>query len=97
MAEINIEKLALLARIKLGTKEKEKLQKEFEAILGYVSKLKEMEVGAISDQEASKTIEIENIVREDENPYASGEFSEDLFKKASSVERGYFKVKRILE
>ncbi len=39
MADINIEKIALLARIKLDPKEKEKLQKEFEDILDYIKSL----------------------------------------------------------
>ena len=42
---MEIEKLAKLARINLSSEEKGKLQKEFEAILNYVSALKEADTG----------------------------------------------------
>lgn len=95
--EVDIEKLALLARIKLAPKEKKKLQKEFEEILNYVSKLKEIDIKGIGDKEASETINLENVMRDDENFHKAGEFSEDLLKEAPSIEKGYIKVKHILE
>lgn len=94
---IDIDKIALLARIKLNPNEKEKLQKEFEAILGYISKLNEVDVSGIDDIEASKTIDLENIMREDVNPHESGIFSDDLMKEVPVVENGFVKVKHILE
>ncbi len=97
MAKIDIEKLALLARIKLAPKEKEKLQKEFEEILNYVSKLKEIDIEGIGDKEASETINLENVMRDDENFHKAGEFSEDLLKEVPLVEKGCIKVKHILE
>lgn len=81
----DIEKLALLARIKLTPKEKEKLQKEFEAILDYISKLKEVDVSGINDEEVDRTTDLKNVMREDEN----------FHKPAES--KGYIKVKHILE
>lgn len=95
--KLALEKLALLARIKLAPKEKEKLQKEFEAILNYVSKLKEVDVEGIGDKEASETINLENVMRDDENFHKAGEFSEDLLKEMPRAEKGYAKVKHILE
>ncbi|MEK7575965.1 MAG: Asp-tRNA(Asn)/Glu-tRNA(Gln) amidotransferase subunit GatC [Patescibacteria group bacterium] len=95
--EIDIDKLALLARIKLDSKEKKSLQKEFEDILNYVSKLKETDIKDIDEKEAGKTIEFENVMREDENPHKAGEFSKDLLKEAPSIEKNFIKVKRILE
>ena len=95
--KLDIEKLALLARIKLASKEKEKLQKEFEAILDYVSKLKEIDIEGIGDKEASETINLENVMRDDENFHKAGEFSEDLLKEMPRAEKGYAKVKHILE
>lgn len=95
--KLDLEKLALLARIKLAPKEKEKLQKEFEAILNYVSKLKEVDVEGIGDKEASETMNLENVMRDDENFHKAGEFSEDLLKEMPRAEKGYTKVKHILE
>ncbi len=94
---VDIEKLALLARIKLTSLEKEKLQKEFEKILDYVSQLKKADIRNVSDREASKTTDLENIMREDGDGYEPGEFSEKLLKEVPAVERGYIKVKHILE
>jgi len=67
--KVDIEKLALLARIKLSEKEKEKFQKEFGAILDYVSELKRAEVGETSDEEISMAKGVKNITREDENAH----------------------------
>lgn len=96
MNSVDVEKLAILARIKFSFQEKEKLQKEFEAILNYVSILKKIDVSGVSDQEAGRTTELENITREDTNGNKPGEFSDDLLKSAPSVEDGYIKVKHIL-
>lgn len=70
-AKIDIEKLALLARIKLTEKEKEKLQKEFGAILDYVSQLEKAETGEMSDEEISMAKGVKNIMRDDENPHGT--------------------------
>ena len=67
--KIDIDKLALLARINLSEKEKEKFQKEFGAILDYVSELKKAEVGEISDEEIATAKGIKNIAREDKEPH----------------------------
>lgn len=94
---IDIEKLALLARIKLTPAEKEKLQKEFKKILDYVSQLKKVDIRNVTDNEANKTTNLENIMREDQNGYEAGQFSEKLLKEVPSVEKGYVKVKHILK
>lgn len=96
MVKFDIEKLALLARIKLAPKEKEKLQKEFEDILSYVSKLKEIDIERVGDKEANETINLENVMRDDENFHKAGEFSEDLLREMPRVEKGYAKVKHVL-
>jgi aspartyl-tRNA(Asn)/glutamyl-tRNA(Gln) amidotransferase subunit C len=94
---VDIEKLAFLARIKLTPLEKEKLQKEFKKILDYISKLKKIDIRNIANNEVSKTTNLENVMREDEDGYEAGEFSEKLLKEVPSVEKGYVKVKHILE
>jgi len=94
---VDIEKLALLARIKLTLTEKEKIQKEFKKILDYFSKLKKADVRGMTDKEAGKTVDLKNVVREDSDGYEAGKFSEQLLKEVPSVEKGYVKVKHILE
>ena len=90
---IDIEKLALLARIRLTPAEKEKLEKEFKGILDYISQLKKVDVRNVGDDETSKI----NVMREDDNPNEPGTCSEKLLKEVPSVEKGYVKVKHILE
>lgn len=63
--KVDIDKLALLARIKLTEKEKEKFQKEFRAILDYVSQLEKAETSEISDEEISIAKGAVNVIRED--------------------------------
>lgn len=92
---MEIEKLAKLARISLSQTEKEKLQKEFEAILGYISVLKEADMGDL-ERDFSKT-EALNVVRTDENAHKSEEFTKDLLEGAPFVEAGYVKVKHVFE
>jgi len=93
---VDIEKLALLARIKLESGEKEKLQKEFGAILDYVSELKEADISGV-EEEAENAAGVENILREDDESHEPGEFSEGLLKNAPEVENGHVKVKHILK
>ncbi len=91
----DIEKLSLLARIKLTPTEKEKLQKEFGEILEYVSQLKKADTRNV---EENITVHgLENVVRNDENANEPGRFSEKLLKEAPAVEEGYVKVKHIFE
>lgn len=90
---MEIEKLAKLARINLSSEEKEKLQKEFEAILGYISILKEADTG----ETAARKIETMNVLRKDENAHKAGEFAKELFEGTPFVEGGYVKVKHVFE
>jgi len=82
-----IKKLALLARIELGKKESEELQKSLGAILDYVSRLqksppREIETGVLPENHAP---EIFNASRGDEP-----------IEDKSSAEKGkYVKVKHI--
>ena len=73
--KVDIDKLALLARIKLTEKEKEKFQKEFGAILDYVSQLEKAKTGEMSDEEISMAKGVKNVAREDagsHEPMAGG-------------------------
>lgn len=91
---IDIEQLSKLARIKLDTGEGKKLQKEFEDILGYVSKLKEADLTIL---EPESSVVAKNITREDVGAHERGEFTKNLLKAAPSVENKYFKVKHVFD
>lgn len=92
----DIEKLALLARIKLTSTEKEKLQKEFGDILEYVSQLKQVDVRSAKEERAT-VLDLRDVMRDDNKANEPGRFSEVLLKEAPMVERGYVKVKHIFE
>ncbi len=94
---VDIEKLALLARIKLGSNEKEKLRTEFEDVLNYISKLTEVDVEDVDDKEIFNASGLENVEREDKATNKPGEFSNSLLEAAPFTEGGYVKVKRALE
>ena len=95
ITNMEIEKLAKLARINLSSKEKEKLQKEFEAILNYISALKEVDTG---DKEGGfSKRETFNATRLDANFHQAGEFSKELLEGVPFSENGYVKVKHVFE
>jgi len=94
----DVEKLAKLSRIDVSEDEKEVLLKDLEEILVYVSEVQEVVVGDTKPdlfvQEGISAIH--NIMREDENPHKSGEFSKEIMKEAPSTKDNYIKVKKIL-
>jgi len=92
---IDIEELALLARIKLTPKFKERLSKGFKEILDYFEKLKSADVSDIKEGPINITDTI-NIFREDELLNQPGDYSEDILNQAPATEEGYIKVKHIL-
>jgi len=92
---MEIEKLAKLARINLSSEEKEAFQKEFEAILGYISTLKEANVdGLENDFFKNKPV---NEMRLDESSYEAGKFTKESLEGAPFAEDGYIKVKHVFE
>ena len=92
---MEIEKLAKLARINLSIAEKEKLQKEFEAILGYISILTEADAGSVENNFSKN--KSKNEMRLDENAHEAGKFTEDLLDGIPFAEGRYVKVKHVFE
>jgi len=88
----DIKKLAELARIKLSAAEENKLEKDLQAILDYMEKLKEVDVSGVP--EMTHAVEIKNVFRTDEP-----EKREDILlaEQFPEEERGYLKVKGVFE
>ena len=82
--------MAKLARINLFSEEKEKLQKEFEAVLKYISALKEADTG--DGENGFSKRETFNATRLDANFHQAGEFSKELLGGAPFTESHYFKI-----
>ena len=95
ISDKDIEKLGDLARIKLSEEEKETLKIDIEAILGYVSQIKEVSSDIERDM-SGKNETLINVMREDENPHESGLYTEKILENAPEREGDYIKVKKIL-
>ena len=89
----DVEKLAKLVRIKIDKKEAEKLTKDLESIVGYVSRIKEVSASIVDEPSIGK---LYNVMREDKDPHESGVYSERLLNEVPQREDKYVKVKKIL-
>jgi aspartyl-tRNA(Asn)/glutamyl-tRNA(Gln) amidotransferase subunit C len=88
-----LEKLAELSRIKLTDDDKESLVKEFDSILGYVDRLKKVEVSMDAEGRVGA---VKNVMRADEVVSTSAEDRERLLKEAPQRVKDFIAVKKIL-
>jgi aspartyl-tRNA(Asn)/glutamyl-tRNA(Gln) amidotransferase subunit C len=86
-----IKKLGDLAKIEVSDSEAEDFRKDLDSILAYVDQIQKVDVGDIEPEYMVK-----NVVREDENPSAPGEFTEEILAEAPDTQDGFIKVKKIL-
>lgn len=90
----DIKKLAELARIHLTGAEEKKLASDLEAILGYVEKLREVDVSGVP--EMTHAVEEKNVFRNDEES-AESWHNIQTDKQFPEEEKGYLKVKGVFE
>jgi|SRR3989344_2444849 len=89
-----VQKLAGLARIKIGDAELEKFTKEFDAIIAYVGQLESLNLSpATSNQQPF----LRNVMREDGEPHAGGMYTEKLTAQFPTREGDALVVKQIIE
>ncbi|MBU4536878.1 Asp-tRNA(Asn)/Glu-tRNA(Gln) amidotransferase subunit GatC [Patescibacteria group bacterium] len=88
----DIENLANLCRIELSDDEKQELLGEMDSILGFVDQIQKVETKDLKVEAG----DVRNIMREDENPYIGGEFTDDILAEAPEIQDNYIKVKKIL-
>jgi len=88
-----IEKLAILSRIKLTDDDKKSLIKDIDAILGYVDQLKKVEVSM--DAEA-RVGAVKNVSRGDEFVVTSDADRERLLNEVPDRVQDFVAVKKIL-
>ncbi|KKT77621.1 hypothetical protein A2W48_02570 [Candidatus Giovannonibacteria bacterium RIFCSPHIGHO2_12_44_12] len=88
----DIKKLAELARIHLTAGEEEKLEKDLSNILGYVEKLKEVDISNVP--EMTHAVDMKNVFRNDDVRHR---VSDNLVEQFPEEERGYLKVKGVFE
>ena len=87
----DIEKLLSLSRIAVSPEEKEKLKKDIESILGYVSDIQNAKPteGVVDER-------LVNVMREDGVPHESGIYTEKILKQAPNREGNHVAVKKIM-
>jgi aspartyl-tRNA(Asn)/glutamyl-tRNA(Gln) amidotransferase subunit C len=90
-----IKKISELARLEVGSAEATALALEIEAILGYVSQVKDV-VGTRLDEEGVVLGQVVNVFREDISPTEPGTFSQELINEFPQKQGDYLKVKKIL-
>ena len=89
-----VKHIAKLARLGLTEKEVKKMQRELSKILDYIEKLKE--VGISNVKPTSHSIQVENVIRDDEEKSQKSKFkSQMLLELAPETKDGYLKVKSI--
>ncbi|MEK7566803.1 MAG: Asp-tRNA(Asn)/Glu-tRNA(Gln) amidotransferase subunit GatC [Patescibacteria group bacterium] len=89
----DVKKMAKLARVELDAKEERDLARDLESVVGYIDKLKEVNISGIED--ASHVFHV-NDFREDLPPKEIFDFA-PLLDLAPEKERGFIKVKKILD
>lgn len=88
----DIKHLAHLSRLHVSEEEMEEYAKQFDEIVAYVDKIKE--VASDSDSKIIESNEVKNVLREDE--VFSYENPETIIDEAPSHQDNFVKVKKIL-
>lgn len=92
-AEINIDHVAKLANLPLTSSEKKTFEKQLADILGYISKLREIDTKKV--EPISHITGLVNVLRDDE---AIPSFSQkEALSNAPKVNNGFFEVDAIFE
>jgi aspartyl-tRNA(Asn)/glutamyl-tRNA(Gln) amidotransferase subunit C len=92
-AEIDVKYVAHLARISLSPAEEQKIGAQLGNILGYIEKLKELDVSQV--EPTAHAVPLVNVVRVDEvRPSLS---NEDALRNAPAKANGLFLVPKIVE
>ncbi len=88
-----VKHLAELARIDITDEEAVGFQADFKNILGFVDQISEVDISLDKSQYRGPVV---NVLREDDDSYTAGEFTEDIMENASETRDGYVKVQKIL-
>ena len=93
MSDFDVKYVANLARISLSPEEEEKLGTQLNGILGYIEKLKELDVTNV--EPTAHAVPLINVFRADEvRPSIS---NEDALRNAPAKANGLFVVPKIVE
>ncbi len=92
-----IEKIAELARLELGEKEKEKFAEDLSSVLGYVQKLSEVNIEKVEPITGGTSLE--SVMRKDDETkcISDSQMREQILRASPNRKDDYFKVPSILE
>jgi len=91
--DINIDKVAELARLNLKAEEKQKLARDLGAILEYVKKLDALDTSKV--EPTSHVLNMENVFRADEAKPSDA--AEKALEHAPQTDGPFFKVPKIVQ
>ena len=89
---IDIEKIALLARLELTPDEKERLGKQFRQIVEYIDQLNTLDTGAV--EPTSHVLPLQNVLRED--VVQPRQPDSDYLGLAPASDKGHYEVPQII-
>lgn len=92
-----VEKIAELARLGISEEEKEKFAEDLSSVIGYVSKLSEINIEKVEPMAGGTNLE--GVTRKDDEikDMADDGMKADILNAAPDKENGYFKVPSILK
>jgi aspartyl-tRNA(Asn)/glutamyl-tRNA(Gln) amidotransferase subunit C len=88
-----VEHVARLARLALSAEEKERMRGQLDAILGYIEKLREVDIVGV--EPTTHAVPLVNVMRQDE--VRPSYPADAMLANAPDSEDDYFRVPRILE
>lgn len=89
--------LSLLSRISIAKEQEDKMLKDMQAILGYVSEINDVQ-GEVAGRDVTAKISGHyNIVRDDAITHATHSNTEAILNEAPETEEGYVKVAQVLK
>ncbi len=92
LSQKDLEHLGVLARIEIRESEKEKMLRDVQAILAYMSEINEM-----TTSEGGVAVSPYNITRDDEVTHTPGELNQSLLECVPQVHEGYVQVTQVLK
>ncbi len=95
MKKEEIQHLAKLSRIEISDDEAQKYTEDFDKILAYVDKIKELNKESSDDITIGNSSNV-NVFRNDDDVQETGKYTENILKEAPDTHEGFIKVKKIL-
>lgn len=89
----DVQKVAVLARLKFDEAQIEKFSSQLNAILGYVEQLNELDTDKVKP--TAHVLPIQNVMRDDK--VSNQQPNEQIFKNAPKEEDRQFKVPQVIE